>query len=124
MNHFLLEFVLLAQAADNGGDGGQVGIRDVLANPLFLIIILFALFYFLIIRPQRREQARRQEMLGALKKNDRVVTIGGIIGSVANLSQDGKEVTVKVDDNTRLKMLRSSIQNVLKDEESEPKEKG
>lgn len=123
MKHFLLEFVLLAQGEGNGGGAGEVGIRDVLANPLFLIIILFALFYFLIIRPQRREQSRRQEMLSALKKNDRVVTIGGIIGSVANLSQDGKEVTVKVDDNTRLKMLRSSIQNVLKDDESEQKEK-
>ena len=57
------------------------------------------------------------DLLKSLKKNDRVVTIGGIIGTVANVTPDGKEVTLKVDDNTRLKMLRSSIQTVLRDDE-------
>jgi preprotein translocase subunit YajC len=52
-------------------------------------------------------------MLSALKKNDRVVTIGGMIGTVANITPDGQEVTLKVDDNTRIRMIRSSIQRVL-----------
>ena len=51
-----------------------------------------------------------------MKKNDRVVTAGGIIGSVANISVDGKEITLKVDDNTRIKFLRSSITQVLGEE--------
>jgi preprotein translocase subunit YajC len=81
---------------------------------MFLPFIAVAvLFYFLLIRPQRREQATRESMLAALKKNDKVVTIGGMIGTVANISSDGQEVTLKVDDNTRIKMIRSSIQRVM-----------
>lgn len=71
------------------------------------------IFYFILLRPQRREQAARDAMLGALKKNDKVVTIGGMIGTVANISADGQEVTLKVDDNTRVRMVRSSIQRVV-----------
>ncbi|MEM1062489.1 MAG: preprotein translocase subunit YajC, partial [Planctomycetota bacterium] len=59
------------------------------------------------------EQKRRDAMLKALKKNDRVLTSGGMIGTVANLSADGKEVTVKFGENTRIPFLRSSIQSVL-----------
>jgi len=77
--------------------------------PLLGIAVVF---YFLIMRPQRREQANKEAMLAALKKNDKVVTIGGMIGTVANISPDGQEVTLKVDDNTRIKMTRSSIQRV------------
>lgn len=77
------------------------------------LVAIFVVFYFLLIRPQRREQATRESMLSALKKNDRVLTIGGIIGTVANISSDGQEVTLKVDDNTRLRFIRSSIQRVL-----------
>lgn len=79
-------------------------------SPLILLAVLFGLFYFVILRPQSRERRKRQETLGALKKNDRVVSIGGIIGTVADLSPDGDRVTLKVDDNTRIKMLRSAIQ--------------
>lgn len=74
------------------------------------------IFYFLLIRPQKREQATREAMLSALKKNDRVVTIGGMIGTVANISPDGQTVTLKVDDNTRIPMIRSSIQRVMSPE--------
>lgn len=74
------------------------------------------LFFLLIVWPQKREQAKRDQMLKAMKKNDRVVTSGGILGTVANISPDGKEITLKVDDNTRIKFLRSSISQVLGDE--------
>ncbi len=77
--------------------------------PLILIGIVF---YFLLLRPQRKEQASREAMLAALKKNDKVQTIGGIMGSVANISPDGQEVTLKVDDNTRIRFVRSAIQRV------------
>ncbi|MFQ5734847.1 MAG: preprotein translocase subunit YajC [Planctomycetaceae bacterium] len=50
-----------------------------------------------------------------LKKHDRVVTIGGIIGTVASTSQDGREVTLKIDDNARMKVLRTAIQGPLAD---------
>ena len=82
---------------------------------MFPMVAIAFLWYFLILKPQRREQRKRDELVNSLKKNDRVVTIGGIIGSVANVSADGKDVTVKVDDNTRIKFLRTSIQSVLVD---------
>jgi len=114
----LFLFTILAQA--EGAPKPDVIQPDV--NPIVqflpLIIIVF-LFYLMFLRPQKREKAKRDETLKALKKNDRVVTIGGIIGSIANIEPDGNEVTLKVDDNTRIKMLRSSIQNVLKDEDDE-----
>ncbi len=78
------------------------------------------LFYFLLIRPQRREQARRQAMLAAVKKNDRVITAGGIYGVVTNVHAEADEVTVKVDEatNTKLRVTLSSITRVLGDEPS------
>ena len=76
------------------------------AVPFVAIAILW---YFLLLRPQRRERTKRTESLKELKKNDRVVTIGGIVGTVANISQDNSEVTLKIDDNTRITMLRDSI---------------
>src|SRR5688500_15374088 len=66
------------------------------------MVAIGVLFYFMLIRPQRKEQVQRQDMLKALKKHDKVVTIGGIVGSIANVSADGETVTLKVDDNTRL----------------------
>ncbi len=83
------------------------------------MIIIGFIWYFLLVRPQRKEQSRREDLLNSIKKNDRVVTIGGIIGTVAFVDNDKKEVTVKVDDNTRLKFLRSAIQTVLRDDAGE-----
>ena len=84
--------------------------------PFVPLIAIGLFFYFFVIRNQRREQASREALLAGLKKNDKVVTIGGIIGSVANISPDGQEVTLKVDDNTRMKFIRSSIQRVMSSE--------
>ena len=79
----------------------------------FAAIGLF--FYFILLRPQQAEQRRRKELLTALKKNDKVVTTGGMIGTIADISSDGTRITLKVDDNTRIKFLRSAIQEPLKD---------
>ncbi|OYW17930.1 MAG: preprotein translocase subunit YajC, partial [Planctomycetales bacterium 12-60-4] len=64
-------------------------------------VLIFALLFPIVIWPQRKEQQKREALMNSLKKNDRVVTIGGMIGSIANISADGKEITLKVDDNTR-----------------------
>ena len=89
--------------------------------PFFLIVGI--LFYMMIIRPQKREKKRRESLLQALKKNDRVVTIGGIIGVVTSVSAEGKEVTLKIDEaiNAKLRVLRSSIHEVLKDDSADEK---
>ena len=101
---------LFAQEAEAAPTGN-------LFNMLLPFVAIFALFYFILIRPQRREQARRQEMLGAVKKNDHVLTSGGIYGVVANVNRDADEVTVKVDEatNTKLRLTLGSIARVLGD---------
>jgi preprotein translocase subunit YajC len=106
----LNEVLLLAgeQPPQGGGDPGAVW--QLLLPPM---IILFVMYQFMVARPQRKEQRRREDMLKQLKKNDPVVTIGGILGTVANLSDDGTEVTVKVDDNTRLRFRRDAIREVV-----------
>lgn len=85
-------------------------------TPFFIGMI--ALFYFFIIRPQVRERQRRTEMLSQLKKNDKVVTIGGIIGVISSVHAETDEVVIRVDEtnNTKLRVLRSSIHQVITDE--------
>ena len=79
-------------------------------------LVIISLLYFFMSSPKRREQSRRDQSLKNLKKNDRVVTIGGIFGSVVNISTDGKEVTLKVDDSTRIRFRKTAIADVLSDE--------
>ena len=94
-------------------------------NPLLgmlpYLAIGFLFIYFMIIRPQKQEQNRRQSLLGAVKKNDRVLTHGGIYGVVTNVHREANEVTIKVDEgtNTKLRMTLGSIAQILGDAPSE-----
>ena len=84
-------------------------------SPMFAIgiqILAFAMiFWFLLIRPQRKAAQRHKEMLAALQRNDEVVTEGGIIGSVVHLADD--RVTIRTGENTRIVIARSKIARVL-----------
>jgi preprotein translocase subunit YajC len=73
-------------------------------------VLMFAIFYFLLIRPQQKRSRERNNMLSALKKGDHVVTIGGMHGTIADI--DEETVTLKVAENTRIKFERSAIGNV------------
>ena len=79
------------------------------------------LFWWLLIRPQQQEKKHRQAMLAALKKNDRVITAGGIYGVVTNVHREADEVTIKVDEtaNVKLRVTVGSIARVLIDESSD-----
>jgi len=109
--------LLAAEGADNAPLGGLLG------GMMFPLLTIGFLFYFLMIRPQQREQRKRQEMLAAVKKNDRVITTGGIYGLVSNVHAEADEVTIKVDEttNTKLRMTLGSIARVLGDETSNDK---
>ena len=113
-------FLLLAADAPKpaapGADGGSGGFLSFMA-PLFLIAIIF---YFLLVRPQKRERQKQDQLLKALKKNDRVVTIGGIVGTIVNIEPESKVVTLKIDDNTRMIFLRSAIQGPFAEGKEEP----
>ena len=74
---------------------------------LFPIAAIFAIFYFLLIRPQRKQQKSHDEMVQSLSRGDEVVTIGGIIGKIVHLTDD--RMTIKTADETRLEIERSKI---------------
>ena len=76
-------------------------------------IIIGGLFWMLLIRPESKKTADLNKMREALNKNDRILTIGGIFGTVVNVQKDAKDITIRVDDNTRIRVLRSSIALVL-----------
>lgn len=82
---------------------------------LLPIILIFAVLWIILFLPQRREKKRRQQMLAVLKRGDRVLTVGGAIGTVVDVKPN--EVTLKVDEstNTRMRFSRSAIQTVLAD---------
>lgn len=107
----LMQSKILFAAAAPGGD---------LTQMLLMMLPIFVLFYLLFIRPQRKEQSTRQTMLDNMKKNDRIVTVGGILGVVTNVDRDKKEVTIKVDEGsgTRLRMTLTSVARVLVDDPS------
>ena len=93
-----------AQAA-----GGAVGFDIVSLAPLVLI---FVVFYFLMIRPaQKRERLAREAIAAGLKKNVEVVTHAGIFGTVTNIKDE--EVTIKIDDNCKMRILRSAIARII-----------
>ena len=85
------------------------------SNITFLVVI-FAIFYFILIRPQQQQQKKRREMLAALQKGDRVVSIGGIHGVIKELTDD--TVTLRVADNVNMKFARGGIERAITDEES------
>lgn len=114
---FWTQVALLGQAPEGGAGGNSLQFL------LTMILPIGILFYFLLIRPQRREQTQRQALLNAIKKNDRVITIGGIYGVVTNVHREADEVTIKVDEttNTKLRLTLGSIARVLADESSNEK---
>ncbi|CVK19590.1 preprotein translocase subunit YajC [Sporomusa sphaeroides] len=80
------------------------------------IVLMGVIFYFLLYRPQKKEQQRRKELLDNLKKGARVVTIGGIYGTITALSE--KTVTIKIADKVEVEIARTAVGQL----QSQPKE--
>ena len=96
-------------APREGGNAGLILMAQMIA--------IFAIFYFLLIRPQRKEQERHRQMLEELKKGDEIITNGGIICTVVHLKDD--QITVKTAENTRLVVQRGRIAQVLRESPTE-----
>ena len=77
------------------------------------LVLIFVVFYFLLIRPQQKRQKEHKAILENLRRGDRVVTGGGIVGTVAKVMPDKDEVDVDIAEGVRVKVLRSSISSVL-----------
>ncbi|HPU35863.1 MAG TPA: preprotein translocase subunit YajC [Bacillota bacterium] len=87
---------------------------------ILYIVALFAILYFLIIRPQQQRQKKHQEMIKSLKPNDRVTTIGGIFGTIVKLKEDS--IILRIADNVRIEVLKNSISQVVSKEEDDEEE--
>jgi preprotein translocase subunit YajC len=118
----LSTFVLLAQEAAPTGappTGTPPQGSPPSAMPMLIgLAVFFAIFYFVLMRGNRKQRRERQNLIANIAKNDRVLTIGGIIGTVASVRDN--EVVVKVDEssNTKMTFLKSAIQKVIT--ESDP----
>jgi preprotein translocase subunit YajC len=107
-------FLLFAEDPPAGGAQPSTGQTIYQFLPFVAIGVVFL---FLMMRNSRRQDRDRQAMLNTLDKNDRVLTIGGIYGSVVSVNPNEDEVVVKVDDNTRLKVTKGSIaHNITKEQ--------
>lgn len=100
-----------AMGAPQGEGGGNQGF-------LILIVGIFAIMYFFMIRPQQKKQKEKEEMLRAIKEGDRVVTAGGIHGTVKSVKET--TVRVQVDDHTRIEFEKTSISGVLSPTQATP----
>ncbi|MBF0484991.1 MAG: preprotein translocase subunit YajC [Candidatus Omnitrophica bacterium] len=79
---------------------------------LLPMVIIFGIFYFLVIAPEKKKQKDHQDMVGNLKKNDEVITSSGIHGVVVNLKE--KTVVLRLDDNVRVEFLKEAVHVVTK----------
>jgi preprotein translocase subunit YajC len=96
-----MEMTLL-QLAQTGGQPGQS-----LFTALAPMLIVFGIFYFLLLAPMRKRQKAHAKLLGDLKKGDRVVTTGGLLGEIAAVEE--KVIHLKLADNVRVRVIRSAI---------------
>lgn len=90
-----------------------------LMSTVIMFGLIFVIFYFFLIRPQNKKQKETEKMIAALKKGDKVVTIGGIHGTIATTKE--ATVVVKVDDGTKIEFSRSAIATVVVDKKEEEK---
>lgn len=97
----------------------EPSLPGILATPLPAFVLVFVIFYFLLIRPQQKKAKEHRAMLDKLKKNDEVLTSGGIYGKVVSLNDKDSTVTLEVAPNVRIKASRSHISAVVKVEKGE-----
>ncbi len=114
--------ISLAQAANStpaqsSGQGGG-GLAGLGGNPIILMVLIFAVMYFIVIRPQSKRAKETQRMLSELKKGDEVVTSGGIIGRISGLKDN--EITLQVQEGVRIRIQRSAVTGRLKTPTTEP----
>ena len=103
-----------AQAAATGGEGGIAGLLG--GSPLgqFLpLILIFVVFYFLMIRPQQQSAKQLKAKIAAVKKGDRVLTAGGILGVVTKSREGAAEIEVEIAPAVRVSVMKDTISNIL-----------
>lgn len=102
-------FISPAYAQGTGGFGGM--------ESLLPLVLIFVVFYFLLIRPQQKKAKTHREMLGSLRRGDRIVTGGGLIGQITRVVSDN-ELIVEIADGFKVRVVRSMVSDVLAKTES------
>jgi preprotein translocase subunit YajC len=100
-------FISPAYAQDAAGMMGM-------ATQFAPLVLIFGVFYFLLIRPQQTRAKEMKAMLAALRRGDRVITAGGILGTVQAVKEGAEEVDVEIAPNVRVKVMRDTISSVVK----------
>ncbi len=109
-------------AATGAAASAETSGQQVIFTTVIPLVALFAIFYFLLIRPQSQKASEHQKMLGALKRNDEVVTQGGLIGRIVEL---GDKVTMlEIAPNVRVRVERSQIASLSTYSKTAPKSGG
>ncbi len=119
------DLVLLLQEAPAAAPGTDLPTGETApkSNPLMSMVpflAIIALFYFLMILPERKKQKKRNQLLASMKKGDRVMTSGGMYGTIAQVQDDA--VVLQVADGVRLRFNRAAIQTIESDEASAKQE--
>lgn len=96
----------LAMAGGNGKGGDMGGF-------LIFFAAIFAIMYFLIFRPQAKRQKEQRQLLDTLAKGERIITIGGIVGTIVGLKEKENTVVIEVDKNVKIEILRSAVAKKL-----------
>lgn len=112
----LLDFVLAANG-DAGGGAAAEGARSPFTSLLPMILIFFAIMYFLMIRPNQKRERERREMLTSLSKGDTVVTTGGVFGAIVGLSDKTIVLRVSEDPLVKMEFARSAVAQVTSHEQ-------
>lgn len=107
----LLSVFAMAGTGQASGSGGTVGM-------LLPIVVMFVIMYFLLFRPQAKKQKEMRKMLESLQSGDQVMTIGGIVGTIAGIDDKKQIVILKIADNVKIRVTRSAIARKLTGEES------
>ncbi|MFH1867577.1 MAG: preprotein translocase subunit YajC [Candidatus Omnitrophota bacterium] len=101
----------MSQAPQAQGQGAP----NPLASMPIMLLMMFGIMYFLVIRPQQKKQKDHEKMISELKKNDDIITTGGVHGTIVNVKDN--TFTVRVDDNVKIEISKSAIAGVKEKKE-------
>jgi preprotein translocase subunit YajC len=99
-------FISPAYAQGAGGGGGDFILQ------LLPIVLMIVIFYFLLFRPQQQRMKAHREMVENIRRGDTVVTQGGLVGRVTRVKEDGGEIEVEIAENTRVRVIKSTVAEV------------
>lgn len=110
-------YSLIAMSPPQGSGGSPEGS---LVSTLVMFGLIIGIFYFMILRPQQKRQKEREKLLTAMKKGDKIITAGGLHGSISGI--DDKTVLIQVAESVKLKFDRTAIATIVREGEGETKE--